>query len=126
MWIFAERSGCHQFLPPRWAVTGMAGAYSLSYAVGLFLSARRLRHRLDGRLDGRRLCRTYGKLTVSAVAAGVLGRLVAQACASPAPAAWAPAAALAAGGLTMVLMFLLLARALRISELRRLRLPGLT
>ncbi len=121
-------AACHQFLPPRWAVTGMAGAYSVSYAVGLLLSALRLRRRLDGRLDGRRLCRTYGKLSVSAVAAGALGWLVAHVCAASSadPASWAPATALAAGGLTMVLTFLLLARALRVSELPRLRLTGLT
>ncbi|MFC5720559.1 murein biosynthesis integral membrane protein MurJ [Streptomyces gamaensis] len=128
VWISAANialaTGCHLLLPARWSVTGMAAAYALSYGIGLFLTARRLRRRLEGRLDGKRLCRTYGKLTVCAVAAGALGWTVARGCSNAvASALWSPALELAAGGATMGLLFLLLARALRIGELRAL--PGL-
>lgn len=128
VWIgavnIALATGCHLLLPARWAVTGMAAAYAASYAIGLLTTALRLRQRLEGRLDGRRLCRTYGKLTASAVSAGALGWFVARLCSTNlTSAAWAPATSLAAGGLTMALLFLLLARVLKISELRSL--PGL-
>ncbi|WP_370417553.1 murein biosynthesis integral membrane protein MurJ [Streptomyces sp. QH1-20] len=125
LWISAVNIGlsaaCHFLLPARWAVTGMAAAYTVSYAVGLVVTALVLRRRLDGRLDGRRLCRTYGKLTTSAVLAGTLGWLAGRACPTAlVPAAWAPALSLAAGGVTMVFLFVLLAKAFEIGELRSL------
>lgn len=122
VWIgavnIALATACHLLLPPRWAVTGMAAAYAASYAVGMLLTAVRLRRRLEGRLDGRRLCRTYGKLVASAVSASGLGWLAARSCTT-----WAPALPLAAGGATMAVLFLLLARLLKTDELRSL--PGL-
>ncbi|WP_078971349.1 murein biosynthesis integral membrane protein MurJ [Streptomyces chattanoogensis] len=115
---------CHLFLPTRWAVTGMAAAYALAYGVGMLATALLLRRRLAGRLDGRRLCRAYGKLTVTAAVAGALGWLVARACSGVAvPAGWTPVTALAAGGGTMALVYLGLARLLNIAEARSL--PGL-
>ncbi|WP_128793258.1 MULTISPECIES: murein biosynthesis integral membrane protein MurJ [Streptomyces] len=128
VWIstanIALATACHLLMPPRWAVTGLAGAYAASYAIGLLITALLLRRRLGGRLDGRRLSRTYGKLTASALAAGTLGWFVARSCSSTVTSTtWAPALGLAAGGLTMLLVFVLLARILKISELRSL--PGL-
>ncbi|MGW3103789.1 murein biosynthesis integral membrane protein MurJ [Streptomyces sp. NPDC001100] len=115
---------CHFLLPPRWAVTGMAGAYALSYGIGLLLTALRLRRRTEGLLDGRRICRTYGKLTVAATAAGGAGWLLARICNQGlAVGSWTPALSLAAGGTAMAVLFLLLARLLRTGELRSL--PGL-
>ncbi|MGW6641441.1 murein biosynthesis integral membrane protein MurJ [Streptomyces iakyrus] len=115
---------CHLLLSPRWAVTGMAAAYALSYAIGLLLTALRLRRRTEGLLDGRRICRTYAKLTAAATAAGGAGWFIARSCSqSLASASWTPALSLAAGGMAMVLLFLLFARVLRIGELRSL--PGL-
>ncbi|MGX1851833.1 murein biosynthesis integral membrane protein MurJ [Streptomyces sp. NPDC055299] len=117
-------AACHLWLPTRWAVIGMAAAYAVAYGTGLLLTAVLLRRRLAGRLDGRRLCRTYGKLALAAAAAGVLGRLVAHTCSGvPVPAGWTSVPALAAGALTMALVFVLLARMLKIAELRSL--PGL-
>ncbi|MFE0137805.1 murein biosynthesis integral membrane protein MurJ [Streptomyces sp. NPDC059037] len=127
VWISAVNialaTGCHLLLPARWAVTGMAAAYAASYAIGLLITALRLRRRLEGRLDGKHLCRTYGKLTASALTAGALGWLVARTCSTNlASTTWTPTLALAAGGATMALLFLLLARVLKISEMRSL--PG--
>ncbi|MFE4815630.1 murein biosynthesis integral membrane protein MurJ [Streptomyces sp. NPDC056704] len=128
VWIsginIALATACHLLLPPRWAVTGMAAAYALSYAIGLLLTALRLRRRTEGLLDGRRICRTYTKLTAAATVAGAAGWLIARSCSqSLTSASLAPALSLAAGGIAMVLLFLLLARLLRIVELRSL--PGL-
>lgn len=128
VWIsginIALATACHLLLPPRWAVTGMAAAYALSYAIGLLLTALRLRRRTEGLLDGRRICRTYTKLTAAATVAGAAGWLIARSCSqSLASVSLAPALSLAAGGIAMVLLFLLLARLLRIVELRSL--PGL-
>ncbi|MEU9156970.1 murein biosynthesis integral membrane protein MurJ [Streptomyces sp. NPDC048417] len=128
LWIsgvnIALATACHLLLSPRWAVTGMAAAYAVSYALGLLLTAVRLRRRTEGLLDGRRICRTYAKLTTAAIAAGSTGWLIARSCSqSSASASWTPALALAAGGITMALLFLLFARVLRIGELRSL--PGL-
>ncbi|WP_406450174.1 murein biosynthesis integral membrane protein MurJ [Streptomyces sp. NBC_01622] len=115
---------CHLLLPARWAVTGMAGAYALSYGIGLLGTALRLRRRTGELLDGRRICRTYAKLTVAATAAGGAGWLLARVCNQGlAVGSWAPALSLAAGGTAMAVLFLLLARLLRIGELRSL--PGL-
>ncbi|GCD34679.1 lipid II flippase MurJ [Streptomyces chrestomyceticus JCM 4735] len=127
-WISAVNialaTACHLLLPARWAVVGMAAAYAVSYGVGLLASAYLLRRRLEGRLDGHRLSRTYGKLTGAALAAGAVGWAAAHACAgATGDAFWSTALALVAGAATMALLFLLLARALRISELRSL--PGL-
>lgn len=120
----ALATACHLLLPARWAVTGMAAAYTVAYGAGLLLTALLLRRRLSGRLDGRRLCRTYGKLTGAAAVAGAVAWAVARACSgAPVPHFWAPVLALAAGGLTMALLFLALARLLKVTELRTL--PGL-
>ncbi|MEU9466007.1 murein biosynthesis integral membrane protein MurJ [Streptomyces avermitilis] len=114
----ALATACHLLLPARWAVTGMAAGYTLSYLAGLLLTARLLRKRLGGRrLDDGELRRTYGKLLVaSAVAAGA-GWAAARATATTAPTALA----LAAGAVAMALVYVALARLLKVSELR---LPG--
>ncbi|MFE2448134.1 murein biosynthesis integral membrane protein MurJ [Streptomyces sp. NPDC059426] len=128
LWIsginIALAVACHLLLSPRWAVTGMAAAYALSYAIGLLLTALRLRRRIEGLLDGRRICRTYAKLTAAATGAGAAGWLIARSGGhSLTSVSWTPALSLTAGGITMVLLFLLFARLLRIGELRGL--PGL-
>ncbi|MER6334614.1 murein biosynthesis integral membrane protein MurJ [Streptomyces sp. NPDC001034] len=128
LWIsgidIALAVACHLLLSPRWAVTGMAAAYALSYAIGLLLTALRLRRRTEGLLDGRRICRTYAKLTAAATGAGAAGWLIARSCGHGlASASWTPAVSLTAGGIAMALLYLLLARLLRIGELRSL--PGL-
>jgi putative peptidoglycan lipid II flippase len=121
----ALATGCHLLLPPRWAVTGMAAAYAVSYGIGMLLTAARLRRRTGGLLDGRRICRTYGRLVAAATSAGAVGWLVARSCSNGLTAAVrTPALSLAAGGITMALLFLLLARAFKIRELPTL--PGLS
>ncbi|MDH6132580.1 putative peptidoglycan lipid II flippase [Kitasatospora sp. MAA4] len=128
VWIavfnIALATGCHLLLPIRWAVTGMAAAYGLSYGLGLLITAQRLRSRLAGRLDGKRLSRTYGKLTAAAATAGLAGwaatRVLGAAASTP---IWGPVGVLAAGGVVMGLFFVVLARVFRVGELQSL--PGM-
>ncbi|MEW2393817.1 murein biosynthesis integral membrane protein MurJ [Streptomyces venezuelae] len=128
VWVAGVNIGlataCHLLLPARWAVTGMAAAYTLSYAVGLLLTARLMRRRLGGYLDGRRLVRTYGKLILASALAGALGWAAARAGTEVTSSGTAATAlALTAGALTMAVGYLVLARLLRIGEMRML--PGL-
>jgi putative peptidoglycan lipid II flippase len=77
-------------------------------------------------MDGRRLARTYGKLILASAGAGALGWAAARAGGEAAPTGTVSTAlALAAGGVTMTLGYLIFARLLRISELGMLPLPGL-
>ncbi|MGA4846816.1 murein biosynthesis integral membrane protein MurJ [Streptomyces sp. G5(2025)] len=112
-------TACHLLLPARWAVVGMAGAYTLSYVAGLVLTAYLLRRRLGGRIDDGGLRRTYVKLLCAAAPSAGLGWFAANACAGPGSGTWPTAVALAAGTLTTALGYVLLARLLKVGELRR-------
>ncbi|MEU3597288.1 murein biosynthesis integral membrane protein MurJ [Streptomyces sp. NPDC006798] len=109
-------------LPARWAVTGMAGAYSAGLIVGWVVTALVLRRRLapeDGSGPGRsgRWWRsasagTFVRLLVAAVPAAGLGFATARAVGG-----WAGAVpAGAAGGVVVVGVFVALARPLRLAE----------
>jgi putative peptidoglycan lipid II flippase len=126
VWIstanIALATACHLLLPDRWAVTGMAGAYGVSCLAGLALTARRLRGRTGGRLDDGALRRTYTRLLVAAGLAAVAGRAADAACAGALGGGTvSTAAALAAGSLTLVLVYLGVARLTKVDELRGLR-----
>ncbi|WP_406320156.1 murein biosynthesis integral membrane protein MurJ [Streptomyces sp. NBC_00519] len=128
VWIAAVNialaTACHVLLPVRWSVTGMAGAYTLSYLAGLALTARLLRRTTGARLDDGALRRTYLKLLSAAALAATVGWATAHACAGLlGSGTWAVAAALGAGTLALALAYLVLARLLKIGELSRL--PGL-
>ena len=56
----------------QWAVAGMCAAYSVSYLIGLFITAKRL-HTLVGSFDGRRVTRVHVKLCVAAGLAAAIG-----------------------------------------------------
>ncbi|MEU2312025.1 murein biosynthesis integral membrane protein MurJ [Streptomyces albidoflavus] len=123
----ALASACHLLLPARWAVVGMAGAYTLSYLAGLALTARLLRRRLGGRIGTGGLGRAYGKVLCAAVPAAGLGWAAARAVSGPGgpgtAGTWSTAVALASGVLSTAVAYLLLARLLKVEEVRRL--PGL-
>ncbi|MFF8926347.1 murein biosynthesis integral membrane protein MurJ [Streptomyces longwoodensis] len=126
LWIAAVNialaTACHVLLPARWAVTGMAGAYALSYLAGLALTARLLRRRLGGRLDDGAVRRTYAKVLGASACAAALAWAADRACADALGAGTVPTAlALLAGTLTLALAYAGLARLLRLDELRRLR-----
>jgi putative peptidoglycan lipid II flippase len=114
----ASAALCFVALPARWAVVGMAAAYGLAYAVGVGVAARRLRARLRGDLDGRRVVRTYARLTGACVPAAliaglavyaVLGRLGSGVVGS--------LAALVVGGGLLLGIFFFAAKRMRIEEM---------
>ncbi|WP_436850064.1 murein biosynthesis integral membrane protein MurJ [Streptomyces monashensis] len=127
VWIgvvnIALATACHLLLPARWAVTGMAGAYAVSYLVGLVPTARLLARRTGGRLDDGTLRGTYTKLLCAGAGGAVAGWTAARGCVGVLGHGTAGAVLTTlAGTLALVLVFLLLARVLKVGELRRL--PG--
>ncbi len=102
-----------QLLPARWAVTGMAAAYSVALCVGWAVTARVLSRRIAVARPLRSTAAgTHARLVLAAVPATVLGHLAALGAAR----AGALAAA-TAGAAVVVLSFALLARPLRLTEL---------
>jgi putative peptidoglycan lipid II flippase len=108
-------------LPARWAVTGIAGAYSLALFAGWLLTATVLRRRLappvTGAVRAAGLWRSgtvaaQARLLTAAVPATALGLFVARWAAPAGPAAQA-----VAGTLAIVAVFAVLARPLRLTEL---------
>ena len=76
VWVAASQallSGfCYLVLPARWAVTGMAFAYGLSYLVGLLVALPRLKRRI-GDLDGPRIKHTYSRLIGASIIPALVG-----------------------------------------------------
>ncbi|MFB7916501.1 murein biosynthesis integral membrane protein MurJ [Streptomyces sp. NPDC056061] len=104
-------------LPVRWAVTGMAGAYSVALFAGFGVTAYVLHRRVPGGAGPRTpLLRSPGlwaqaRLVVAAVPAGLLGYLTARACDD-----LGDFAAVGAGTAVLLLTVALLARPLRLRE----------
>ena len=102
-----------QSLPARWAVTGMAAGYSVALCAGWAVTALVLSRRLAVARPLRSTAAgAHARLVVAAVPAAVLGHLAAL----YAGRAGALAAA-TAGAAVVVLIFALLARPLRLTEL---------
>lgn len=117
----AASAVCYFVLPAAWAVTGMAASYGLAYAVGVGVAWGRLRNRLGGDLDGRRIARTYVRLCIAAVPAAVAGGAAAFAVIRGlGDSAFGSLAALIAGGLVLLGIFTVTAKRLRIEELNAL------
>jgi putative peptidoglycan lipid II flippase len=107
-------------LPLRQRMLGVALAYSLTYVVGLALSTAVLRRRV-GDLDGKRVVRTYVRLAAAAVPAALAGWLVSWLVSrSLGNGLTGSLASLAAGGLVLLAVYLLLARVLHVRELSTL------
>jgi putative peptidoglycan lipid II flippase len=105
-------------LPSRWAVVGMGFAYGLAYAVGVGVAAKRLRGRLHGDLDGRRVVRTYARLTGACIpAAGIAGAAVYFIHGSLGSGAVGSLASLVVGGGLLLGLFVLAAKRMRIEEM---------
>lgn len=121
----------YALLPARWAVTGMAGAYSVALAVGWLATALVLRRRLvprhgevRGKHSGRPRPWRHKPMIHSASAAALLRLLVAAVPATAlgylttrAASAAGPVAAALAGAAVIGLLFALLARPLKLTEL---------
>ena len=104
-------------LPLKWRMVGVAAMYAVTYVAGLALSTSVLRRRTGG-LDGYVVTRHYVRLVAAAVPAGLLGWTV----------AWVVGralgddlvgslAALAAGGLVLLVVYVAIARLLHVDEL---------
>ncbi len=114
----AASAACYFVLPTRWAVTGMAAAYGLSYAIGVGIAWQRLRKRLGGDLDGSRVLRTYARLGIAALPAALLAGGAAYAITkSLGQGVLGSLAALVAGGAVLLGVFFIAAKRMRIEEL---------
>jgi len=76
VWVAASQAAlsgfCYLVLPARWAVTGMAFAYGVSYLIGLVVALPRLRRRI-GDLDGKRIKHTYSRLIGASIIPALAG-----------------------------------------------------
>ncbi|MBO0652368.1 murein biosynthesis integral membrane protein MurJ [Streptomyces triculaminicus] len=105
-------------LPARWAVAGMAASYGLGYVVGVGVAWRRLRSRLGGDLDGARVIRTYTRLIGACVPAALIGGAVSYGIGQVlGSGVLGSLASLAGGGLTLIAVFYIAAKRMRIEEL---------
>jgi len=105
-------------LPSRWAVVGMGLSYGLAYAVGVGVAAKRLRSRLRGDLDGRRVVRTYARLIGACIpAAGIAGAAVYLIRGALGSGAVGSLASLVVGGVLLLGLFVLAAKRMRIEEM---------
>ena len=112
---------CFLALPPRWAVVGMAFSYGLAYAVGVGVAAKRLRGRLRGDLDGKRVVRTYARLTGACIpAAAIAGIAVYAITKELGSGAVGALAALVVGGGLLLGLFVIAAKRMRIEEMTAL------
>ncbi|MFE5892070.1 murein biosynthesis integral membrane protein MurJ [Streptomyces sp. NPDC056462] len=103
-------------LPARWAVTGMAAAYSLALCAGWAVTARVLSRRLAvARPLRSSAVGAHARLLLAALPATALGHFAAL---GTAPAG--PVVSTGAGAAAVVLTFALLARPLRLAELEAL------
>ncbi len=101
----------------QWAVAGMCAAYSVSYLIGMVITARRLRD-LVGSFDGRRVMRVHVKLCVAAALASAIGGPVGIYVTDLRGAGTVGAlAGLAVGGLLFIAVFLGVARKAHVAEL---------
>ncbi|MFI6585738.1 murein biosynthesis integral membrane protein MurJ [Embleya sp. NPDC050493] len=119
VWIAVVNAGlsgaAYLLLPARWAVVGMALAYTLAYTVGLAVTALRLRRRLSG-ATGRITAGTYGRLIAAGAAAGGAGLAATRPLTGLGEGAGLAALQLGLGGVVMVVAFVALGRLLRIHE----------
>ncbi|MFC8675792.1 murein biosynthesis integral membrane protein MurJ [Streptomyces griseorubiginosus] len=112
---------CYVVLPPRWAVAGMAASYGLAYAIGVGVAWNRLRKRLGGDLDGKRVLRTYARLCIASVPAALLSGAACYGIAHTlGQGVVGSFAALIVGGAVLLGIFFVAARKMRIEELNSL------
>ncbi len=128
VWIAATNIlgalACVAFLPARWVSVGLALSYAASYAVGVAISARKLRRYL-GPLDSGVL-RTYERLATAAILAAAPAVLIAEI----AYRIWGTGTTEAAvtvigGGAAMLVSYLVITTRMRIPEVTQLLGPVL-
>jgi len=122
--------GLYLVLPPDRVVLGLMVGNSVSYAVAVLVSARLLRQRI-GPLHGARVARTFARVSLAALVAGLIGGGIGYAAQVALGTGQAGAlVAVVAGGGALVLAYLSAAIVLQVDEVTdvlatvRRRLPG--
>ncbi|KPI07778.1 integral membrane protein MviN [Actinobacteria bacterium OK074] len=111
-------AACYFLLPARWAVIGMSAAYGLAYMTGVGVAWQRLRKRLGGDLDGRRVLRTYARLGIASVPAALLsGAACYEIGHTLGQGVGGSFVSLVGGGVVLLGVFYVAARKMRIEEL---------
>ncbi|NJC72560.1 murein biosynthesis integral membrane protein MurJ [Planosporangium thailandense] len=101
-------------------VVGLPAAYALAYACGLVAAGLLLRRRM-GRLDGRRVARSYTRMTVAVIVAVGVAATVAHVTAPHVGTGWAGSSViLAAAALAGAASYAAVARLVRLGELREI------
>ena len=100
---------------PSLVATGLAIAYSAAYLVGVLISFRRLRTRLPD-LDGQPLVELCVRLLLAVTPAAAVAWLICWAFAVWSPSRLALGVSLVLAGVAAVLVFLVVARLMRINE----------
>ncbi|WUD74291.1 murein biosynthesis integral membrane protein MurJ [Streptomyces sp. NBC_00510] len=109
---------CYFVLPARWAVVGMAAGYGLAYTIGVGVAVKRLRRRLGGDIDGKRVVRTYARLFGACIpAAAGAGAVVYGVSQSLGHGAAASLLSLVLGALVLGGIFFIAAKRMRVEEL---------
>jgi putative peptidoglycan lipid II flippase len=108
-------------LPDEHKTTGIAAAYALAYVLGFVVSALALRRRVGG-LDGARVLRTYVRLAVASLLAGLVAWAVLEAVRAlmPAGSYGGVVLGLALALPVAVVLYVALARRMRVREVTRL------
>lgn len=110
-------------LDARWWVVGIAAAMSLSNVAVILLRAAGLRRRLEG-LDGARVMRLLVRVIIASVIAAAAGWLALQPFGDLYGLGWGRALLVAAvGGGVMLVVYLILLRIMRVTELDDLARP---
>lgn len=107
-------------LPRADIVMGIPLAYAAAYTAGLIAAAAILRHRL-GRIDGHRLVRTHAQVAIATGIAGCCGAVTVYALAPIVGSGLSAALiTLTAAGIAGSTVYVVVARLLRLTELRQL------
>jgi putative peptidoglycan lipid II flippase len=111
-------AACYFVLPARWAVVGMAAGYGLAYTIGVGVAVKRLRKRLGGDIDGKRVVRTYSRLFGACIpAAAGAGAVVYGVSHSLGHGAAASLLSLLLGAVVLGGIFFIAAKRMRVEEL---------
>ncbi|MER8183289.1 murein biosynthesis integral membrane protein MurJ [Kitasatospora sp. NPDC094015] len=120
VWVALCQAGTAVFfflvLPDRWAVTGMAFGYGVSYAVGVAVAVPKLKARVGG-LDTARIGKTYVRLGIASLPAAAVGLAVELLLGTVVDGWLGSVLTLLVAGSLQLGAFLLLARRMRIEEL---------
>ncbi|WP_166844229.1 murein biosynthesis integral membrane protein MurJ [Isoptericola sp. BMS4] len=109
--------GAVAVLPSAWWAVAAGGAFALSTWISLLLRVRGMQRKLHG-MDGRRVLRLYVRAVIGAGIAGGMGWLTVRLLDGGDLTSWGHAVlATAAGGLVMVVAYVLALKVLRVREL---------